>query len=331
MTRAERRRAEREAQKAPKQEQTLQLQNPVQEHFESFIFGNALHCDHVMVEDEAVGKSLLICGAGPSLADEIDKYEADHVWGCNSAAIWLHDNGYQVTHAFTVDQTPAMLEEWFKAPDVEYLLATTVHPHLTAYLKGKNRRIRWFHNFVGIKKQPVELCECGLGPDECECETYTPKVVSYEEWLYLALFPPTIHSGSGLNSVNRALDIAIQAGYEKITILGADCALKVSSPPPNLPNHHPDYLRWLREETVMHADGGHALASGATPVTMYAEIDGRLWVTKPDMAISSVWLEQARRYYPDRVDIVGDTLVGALRDKPDEFLRRMPGLGGSGS
>ena len=48
---------------------------------------------------------VVICGAGPSLRDTAAKWcqQADQVWGCNSAATWLYDNGHKVTHGFTVD------------------------------------------------------------------------------------------------------------------------------------------------------------------------------------------------------------------------------------
>ena len=59
---------------------------------------------------------------------------------------------------------------------------------------------------------------------------------------------------------------------------------------------------------------------------MEGEIDGRVWVSKPDLLISAVWLEKMRRNMPDRLVFVGDTLPVALRDKSDTFLMRMPNL-----
>jgi hypothetical protein len=111
-------------------------------------------------------------------------------------------------------------------------------------------------------------------------------------------------------------------------VLGADCALRVKRPCPVgvLPGTR-EHRRWLEEETVMHADGGHALASGATPVTIGGEIDGRWWETKPDMAISAMFLHRMREAYgEDRLLLVGDTLPNALRGKSEDFLARMPAL-----
>ena len=343
MSRAARRRAEREAAKTPlNNPQMIRLENPVTAQFESFIVGNAAHCDHVVVPDSAQGKTVIICGAGPTLRDHAADYEADEVWGCNSAAIWMHDTGHRITHAFTVDQTPAMVNEWSTTPDVEYLLASTVHPHLTAMLVRRNRRMRWFHNYVGINKPPVEFCECGhdlkaagdepyhnpvCTAEDCECTEYRPRRMHYEDWLYATLFPPTMRAGSGLNSVTRAVDVAAVMGFDKITVLGADCALKVRRPcPEGVLAGTPEHRRWLMTETEMHADGGHAMASGATGVTMGGEIDGRHWETKPDMVVSAVFLVKMKEKLGERLDLVGDTLPNALVGKPEEFLSRLPTL-----
>ena len=70
----------------------------------------------------------------------------------------------------------------------------------------------------------------------------------------------------------------------------------------------------------MHADGGHALASGATAVTLGALIDGRHWETKPDMVITAQWLVRMKRALGDRLTLVGDTLPNALMDKDPVFL-----------
>jgi hypothetical protein len=270
------------------------------------------------------GQHLVICGAGPSLRDEAAAWcpQGDQVWGCNSAAIWLHDHGHKVTHAFTVDQTAHMLEEWATTPDLEYLIASTVHPNLAELLNGRGRRARYFHNFVGINRPPLRDGD---------------QVLPYEDWMYQVFFPSTVRCGSGLNAVNRALDLADFMGFEKITILGADCALRFTTPQPDPALGMEEHLRWLREEVVMHADGGHALASNATMITLLGVIDGREWLVKPDMIISAVHLVKARQLLNDpkrggvvdRVTFIGDTLPNALKDKPDEYLKRLPALVGA--
>lgn len=324
-TRAERRRAEREAKRKPQQE--IHLQNPVSDFFGTFIFGNSLQvpgleamCD----QGQGAGKSVLICGAGPTLNDHIAAHAKSHdeLWACNSALPWLISQGYRVTHGITVDQTPAMLNEWETVPDVEYLLASTVHPFLTEYLIEKHhRRVRWFHSYVGIRKPPVEYCECGHDHDltdvtkcvaACGCAEYRPRRVSYEDWLYLTLYPPTVRVGAGLNTATRAIDLALTMGYERVTVLGADCALRISEPAPaGARPGSPEHKAWL-ETVTMHADGGNALRSGATATTVGGEIDGRWWETKPDMMISAVFLAKMAQAAPNKLRLIGDTLPNAL-------------------
>jgi len=336
----------------------ITLANPVAEHFATFIIGNAelresvalemlrqvapealadlnaraatmeapevdaafralcgQHGTHgVCQEGSAAGQHIVLCGAGPSLAEHIAEHAptADQIWGCNSALTWLADHGYAPTHGFCIDQQTAMIGEWGSTPDVEYLLATSVHPNLTEFLLGRGCRIRFFHNYVGIPGAPVT--------------TEDGRVLPFEDWMYSGLFPSTIRVGSGLNAVSRALDLALYAGAAKVTVLGADCAIRVKSPMPDVALGSPEHLRWLREETVMHADGGHALASGATPVTFGGEIDGRHWTTKPDLVITAQTLRKMADAMPERVVLVGDTLPNALAGKSDAFLARLPQL-----
>jgi hypothetical protein len=361
MTRAERRRAAKAAASSPPAgtPERITLENPVANHFEAFIVGNAafreeralallaerypdtaqsladyaaaaepadvdarfrtlcttLGTDLVAHQGDAAGQHVVICGAGPSLAEHIAAYapQADQLWGCNSALTYLLAQGYAPTHGFAIDQTPAMLGEWASAPDVEYLLASTVHPHLTEFLAERGRRLRFFHNWVGIPRPPVQR-EDG-------------EAVAYEDWLYGALFPTTVRAGSGLNAVTRAVDVAMYMGATRISVLGADCALRVTRPlPPETVRGSAEHVRWLREETQMHADGGHALASGATPITFGGEIDGRHWTTKPDLVITAQTLRLMADAQPERIILVGDTLPNALAGKSAEFLARLPQL-----
>jgi hypothetical protein len=179
-------------------------------------------------------------------------------------------------------------------------------------------------------------------------------LIGYEDWLYQSLYPTTIRTGSGLNSVNRAIDLAIFMGFARITVLGADCALRFKTvPPPDMINGSPEHLRWLREEVTMHANGGHGMAANSTPLVLWGRIDGRDWLTKPDMVISATWLEKTRqKFWPysrpfvdlaeadalaeriegekvgirGRVELIGDTLPVALKDKPDEYLHTLPAM-----
>jgi hypothetical protein len=332
MGRAARLKRERKASKdfAPKGGQTIQLCNPETNNFEVFIAGNATVCRNPVFHDESVtctidcmpmveqdsakGQHLVLCGAGPSLTEHAAEYcpKADQVWGCNSAATWLYKNGHKLTHGFAIDQTTHMVAEWIDPPPAEYILATTVHTHLVEHLVRQNLATRFFHNFVGIKKPPVEV-EPGYF-----CE--------YEDFLYMTFYGPTIRAGSGLNAVTRAIDVALFMGFETVDVLGADCCLRTSAPRPIGEYGSAAEVAWLRDHTVMHADGGNALASGATPVTLDGEIDGRIWTSKPDMLISAQWLMRMARSSKGRVRLIGDTLPNALMNKDEAFLARLPAL-----
>lgn len=266
------------------------------------------------------GQHLILCGAGPSLTEHAEEWckQGDQIWGCNSAVTWLHDNGHKPTHAFTVDQTPHMYLEWEKAPrDIEYLVATTIHPHLADLLINEGRRFRYFNNFVGVKKPPVQWADA----------SGNQQVMHYEEWLYALLFPGTVQSGSGLNTVTRALDVATYMGFDKITVLGADCSIRANGEPrKSWAVGSPPYLKWLKKNTVMHADGGHALASEATAMVMTATIDGRFWLSKPDLVISAQWLMRMARASEGKIELIGDTLPNAIAGKDEAWLSRLTNL-----
>lgn len=318
-------------------EPELRLQNPVAEHFAAFIFGNATKCKRVVIPGTHEGKHLVICGAGPSLADNLHPYidEADEVWGCNSALTWLHDHGHRVTHGFTVDQTPAMVEEWANAPDMPYLVASSVHPNLIELLEMKGYDVTMFHNYVGIDRPPVSYGVCkdcnAITPDDvascpgCHSTHLLKMKMAYEEWMYEALYPGTVRAGSGLNTASRAIDVGLAMGFSRISILGSDCCLKHTRITDE-PLGSPGYMDWLRNDVIMHVDGSDALRSGATAMVMQAEIDGRMWITKPDMAITAVWLAEMAKYYPERLEFVGDTLVNAIKGQTEEFFNRLPHL-----
>jgi hypothetical protein len=286
----------------------IALKNPERDNFEEFIRENAKVCERVAVYGAGVGKSLALCGAGPSLADEAARYVdvVDEVWGCNSAATWLYETRHRVTHALTVEQTEQMIDEWAAAPPIEYLLASSVHPDLVRHLLDHGRKITFFHNYIGVR-----------GPHMGN--------VSYEQWLYNRLYPETVRVGSALNAVTRAIDLACYMGFRPIYVLGADCALKVLKPAPDVPFGSDEHTRWLEEDVVMHADGSSALRSGASAVTMHGEIDGRHWESKADLWVTAIWLVQMARAI-EGLELVGDTLPNALIDKPDSYLDDMPHL-----
>ena len=299
----------------------IDLANPMSGHFHTFIYANSIvreRMNHPMAtQGSGEGQTVVICGAGPSLREHAKKYTKSRyktVWGCNSAMPWLLDQGYRCTHGFCIDQTLGMLEEWESVPDVEYLLASTVHPHLTDMIAKAGRRMRWFHNYTGMENPPEwekDQGELLKGWEESHGRKMTPEKAKkfletrYEDFLYHFLYPPSVRVGDGLNSVNRAVCLALFMGYSRIVVVGADCA--------------------LAEDGAFHCDGADATVSG-TPIVMEGKVDGRLWKTKPDMIISAVMLVMMKWKFKDRLVLVGDTFPNALVNKDPEFLNKLPKL-----
>jgi hypothetical protein len=175
----------------------LQLLSPVQDKLKDFVDTNRHTPNLKVVEpDTALGKTVAICGAGPSLAKhEIEG--VDHIWACNSALPYLVGKGVPVTHGVGIDQTPGLLREWLSAPDVPYLIASSVDPLLVAHLVAHGRDLTFFHNAVGLD-------------DELD--------------YYTATWPGTYMVGTGYMVTSRMISLALWMGYERIDVYGADCA-----------------------------------------------------------------------------------------------------------
>ena len=261
----------------------------------------------VVQQDRAKGQHVVICGAGPSLSAAAAEWcpQGDQVWAVHSALPALIDHGHKVTAAVCAFPGPAdeMLRrnKWATAPDVEYLLASNTDPLVVEYLLQRGRRLRFFHSYICA--QPfvaVSYClDCGrvvqnLAADSsCTHPRTEARTLAYDAWLYGLLFPPTVWAGSGLTGVPRAIDVAQHMGFERITVLGADCCLPVPASYDGF--RVPSFANYLE-----------------------GEIDGRAWLTKPDMMVSAVWLAQMQRQHPKRIRLVGDTLPNwllAYRDK----------------
>lgn len=271
----------------------------------------------VMVRPNShVGQTVAICGAGPSLRDDfLNTLPAtDHVWACNSALPYLMDQRVRVTHGFTIDQGEEMLgpQEWQRTFPVRYLCASCVTPALIAHLRQANRKIQFFHSYLGVPD-----------PDD-----YVPREAGerYEMALYRNHYPPSVQVGHGLNSVPRAVCLALVMGFSRILVYGADCAARPDYAP--LPQRIVPgaYAAWLRG-LILYADGRSAAdAYGDDVVMAEAVIDGRRWHTRPDMVISAMHLLDLARVYPGRITYIGDTLPNVLARQDADFLARMPTL-----
>jgi len=310
------------------------------------IIANAPFAKQLVRKDSHTGKTVVICGAGPSLAEHLEwiqKTPAHQVWACNSALPYLMDHHLPVSHGITVDQNIEMLgpNEWQRTFPVTYLVASSIIPELRQHLLTAKRKLVWFHNYLGIPDpdgwhpDPLWKSECGY---------------SYEMWLYQSKYPPTVQVGYGLNTVPRAVCLALWMGFKKVYVVGADSAAAPDGPPMPLPGT-PEYQEWLHQ-IPLYADGRTvADAYGETAIMAEGRINGRRWHTRTDMLITAKHLldldllyatmpndyerwSTANVYPPTfanrRVELLGDTLPNALRDQTPDFYEKLPRLVGGG-
>lgn len=297
------------------------LRLPNQAHLFEHIKANAKHASSMVRPDSREGMSVAICGAGPSLATQFPV--GDEVWACNSALPYLLGRNVHVTHGFAIDAGEDMLapNEFGSAPDVEYLLASSVHPDLTTLLLLHDRRVTFFHSYLGIEDPP-----------DWKRENPADETQSYEQWLYAHLYGSTgdrtVRVGAGLNSVPRAVCLALAMGFSDIYVYGADCACAPAGPRPF--DGTPQHDAWLKS-LVMYADGRTVWDFAPDEKMAEAELDGRLWHTRVDMIISAQHLAEMAEQYAPRIHLMGDTLPNMILRHPEpEWRDRLPKLTGFG-
>ena len=92
--------------RAPKPPQGIELKSPVQDQLRGFVDENAKTRPMIVAaEGTYKGKTLALCGAGPSLRDA-EFNGVDYIFACNSALTYLWDKGVKVTACVGIDQTP---------------------------------------------------------------------------------------------------------------------------------------------------------------------------------------------------------------------------------
>jgi len=123
--------------------------------------------------------------------------------------------------------------------------------------------------------------------------------------LYNTLFETHDCMGGGYNVVNRAVSAAFFMGARKVILAGNDCG-------------------WRKDED-MYADGP-AHREGVD-MTDHGMVDGREWMTRPDMLASGVALAKLAKARPHAIEFIGDTLPSKLVDKDDEFLNKCASFG----
>lgn len=319
---------------------TCQLQMVNQDKLFDQLKANAPHAKNMVQRNQYAGKTVIICGAGPSLAQHHDwlwDTKAHQAWGCNSALPYLKDHQLPASHGFCVDQGIEMLgaAEWERTWDVTYLVATSINPKLREHLQHANRRLVWFHNYLGIKN-----------PDGWEAPKDWQKPspdAGYEMYLYQTIFPPSVQIGYGLNSVPRAMCLALWLGFSTIWVVGADCAAAPNQAPmPTMvrvtdgtiaPN--PAYAEWLAGVPLYASGRSIKTAYGAEAVAVEGMIEGRRWVTRTDMLITAKHMVDMALSFPDKIHLIGDTLPNAILGLPPAervaYIETLPKLAGGGA
>lgn len=295
---------------------TCDLRMPGKAHFCDQIARNAPWAIEVAELHSHAGQSLVLCGAGPTLAHHLDRMAtADAVWACNSALPYLWDIGVRVTHGIAIDQGEGMLaeHEFGRALPVDYYLASSVHPELVRHLARAGRRMTFFHSFLGVDNP-----EGWAHPDG----------LAHEEFCYRRLYRPTVLVGSGVNVVPRAIGLAMALGFASVEVIGADCAARPAEVPPPPPSD-PTFGEWVGD-LVLYADGRTAGAYGLDGPIASACIDGRWWSTRPDMLMSARHMLELADLYPGRITFTGDTLVNALAAQPLAYREGLPELTATG-
>jgi len=297
---------------------TCELRLPNFAKFEQFIRANAKTVNGkaraMLRPNTRQGQSVAIVGAGPSLNDHLNELRGREVWAVNSALPYLLSKDVRPTHAFTMDQTKGMLKDWARVvAGVTYYVSSAVMPQLVAHLQRHGARLRWFHSFNGLEDPPG-----------------WSKSRGYELDLYCTLFPMSVMVGHGLNSVPRAVCLALAMGYSDIAVYGADCACAPDGPPmPGYSAGEEAYLAWQKQITF-YADGRPAFEMFAGSPFAEGVVDGRRWATRADMVISAQHLLDLVKQSGGRVRLVGDTLPNAIKDKPPEWLAQLPQLNEQG-
>ena len=108
------------------------------------------------------GRSLAICGGGPSIREHLDEVRAfDEVWAINETAVWLKSQGIDAT-LFTVDALP-MAPEAYEVSRA--ILATAVHPDAYRYLEGRDVLIfdSRYGGSTSVSRAPQIALKLGFG------------------------------------------------------------------------------------------------------------------------------------------------------------------------
>jgi hypothetical protein len=161
-------------------------------------------------KDQFKDRTVVVCGSGPSLKDpevlaEIKRLISEEnalLVACKKAIKYLHDEGFQVDWAVSMDPGDhiACDERMYRAPNVKHLIASSSDPAVFEWLKDEDVTI--FHSATGFK-------------DEVK--------------MYKELYDNNECMGGGYNVVNRAVTAFLYMGCTPMVLAGTDCGWREGS------------------------------------------------------------------------------------------------------
>lgn len=119
------------------------------------------------------------------------------------------------------------------------------------------------------------------------------EIEHYQTW------PPGYILGHGATVVTRTVGLAGWLGFHRVDLYGIDCAF---------------------DGDVVHANGEDYREAYGNPLMLNAEIDGKLWRTRPDMLMDAVDIVRLAREKNGLIRFQDGTLPAALFDKDEAFL-----------
>lgn len=240
----------------------------------------------MLARDTRVGQTLILCGMGPSLAAHAAAVLAAHP----SADVW------------GANRAAVWLSEHGR---VAAGIGIGMEPAMRAEWEGARARLPFF---LASHTHPEVVAWLVAARHPIRFFHSIVVDIPREQALWKKHFPPGIHVGIGTNVVTRAIALAVALGYAKILVLGADCAL---------------------QGDVLYADGRTHAQVYDDPIVLRGTVDGRVWTARTDMvlnAIDLVRISRMREMAGGRLQVIGDTLPGALWDKDEPFLASLPQL-----
>lgn len=268
------------------------------------------------------GGKCLIVGTGPTLKNKTVFKQIKHlaethvVIALKESIPYLIDKGVKVTYAVSmdpggkrqIDRTPAV-------PGVIYCVASSCHSDFYDHLLENECEIKIFHSACGQGEAHYQKgMLINVGGDEHsvvegefvlktmnEEHEVCPVVgmVKNEIEIYQDLFgdDQAVMMG-GFTVTNRALALAMFMGFD-VKMAATDFGWRKMGG-----SHYCDLVK------VDHGDDAYMTDQG--------QVDGTPWYTKPDQLASAV--DVAKKIRAGDLEVIGDTLPGALAKRDEKFL-----------